>query len=320
MVSTSLLEGWIMGQAGALAILFGLYSIGLVFFVDEVTRPRLMRVLSQGLMVVGGTAFCYVWLLAGGIPSIRWLVYAATVPSTIDLIYCYMTCFDPNQHSTTMRNSVNTSPLFVWTSTMYRTSMTFTMGSFFLCGLLEHLSAGMSGSIRWLLIAVALASLVFALLLYSKVVTPIARPLSTLMRLFLWVVIAAGFSYPILLALSPVVQAVISATNATFGFVLADLVIKVVFIFLVVWFFYKHGQGNLSSPPIYDPQEAYDNVQVPCEDHHQQQQHHHHQHHQQYARAGPGYLASPEQMVHYAAMSPPPDSSSFPPVNVHWTS
>lgn len=226
MVSTEFVEGWAAAQACVFGVLLGIYAYALYYY-DEVALPRFQRVLQHALLVSGLTALLYAWLLGGGDEAARWVVYAATAPSLVAVAHTYLTC-----PASVYKDKTNAHEVVF--SAAYRAVQV--LAALALLAGAAVVQAGLSAMARWALLGAALALMLLGALLFSKAIFYVAAVVaSTAVYYFLWFAALVSLAYPVLLALSPALLGTISADDAHLGYLLADLVTKLLLVFFVLY-------------------------------------------------------------------------------------
>lgn len=224
-ISVGLLETIRIIWAGLFMGKFLFYASGLYYY-DEFKLPRFASTLVDNLAVAGLTALTYVYLLAGGDPNIRWLVYSICSSFLLRSAYTYLTC--PPKLGDYQAYAVKYSNVYY---AMFVSNIV-TVASGYVIALMPANTWP-----QWLVFGLSFIPFIFVPLFLHKATNySMARASSRSdVRWFMYVAASGWLVYPIFFVLSPIMSNVVSETTAEFAYAMADAVTKVLFGLLLAW-------------------------------------------------------------------------------------
>jgi len=240
MISAGLLETIRIIWAGLFIGKFLFYASGLVYY-DEFSLPRFASVLLDGMVVSSLTALTYVYLLAGGDSTVRWLVYAICSSFLLRSAYTYLTCPPKcKRHTHACNESCQTlhcccdAYKVEYNNAYYAmfASNVVTVASGFVIALLPANSWQ-----QWLVFGLSFIPFIFVPIFLHKAISYTLARVSARsdVRWFMYFAGTVWLTYPIFYALSPVMTGIVAATTAEFAYAMADAVTKLLFGLAVSW-------------------------------------------------------------------------------------
>lgn len=252
MVSVDLVVNWSWAQAIALAV-FGLIYAGAIYYYDEFKQSRFIQAVHYTLLIFLTTGLLYMWLRAGGHPGVRWIAYGFDAVFMLMIVHTYMTC------PPCVYRDKECEMWSAYYSQAYVASLTVMLLAYLMFGVIMVLTPGLPIGVRWTVYAFALVFMLFSLTWMFRQAVCYA-PVACVSRGIYGLIGFTGLislTYPVLFALSPPLGNVITANDEEFGYLLADIVTRVIFTFGMTFSLRKMcGQCTpkpLCAPEVYLP-------------------------------------------------------------------
>lgn len=234
MITDALLETIRIIWGGIFTGLFLFYAGGLYYY-DEFKLPRFASILVDNLVVCGLTALTYVYLLTGGDPTLRWLVYAICSSFLLRSAYSYLTCPPKcGVHTLACVDGCDKKHCCCDASKVQYNHLYYAM---FAANVVAVASGYVIARIpantwpQWVVFGLSFIPFIFVPMFLHKSTNytmALASPRSDV-RSFMYFAGLIWLAYPTLYALSPVMTGVIGSNAAEFGYALADAITKVLF-------------------------------------------------------------------------------------------